>query len=479
MSIKLIYSFGVVSVCLSIIGYYYFFQLNLFYWFFALPIGIMSIYHILNYSTNLFWQPENRTAPKLVVYPDIDIFLPICGENIETLRNTWSAVLSLGYPGKIYVYVGDDKGDNPNLKNIVEKEFGFVYLSRQNKGFMKKTGNLGFLFKNSHSPFVIVFDADFCPKPEFIMETLPFMVYDKKIGILQTPQAFHKTENQFENSCSNTQFDFYRIIQKSRDYFGGAICVGSNAIFSREAIEKTNVYHWLVYNNIDHGEDVNTGFYLLNNGYKTFYLNKELAFGKSAENINQLIKQRNRWCSSSSKMFLSNIVAKSNITFGQKLCFYTGFLYYLTDIIKLILNYMVLFILAFHSSQLNLIYSLWFLPHILFGILLLPFLRWERPTKTDIAVNLSLVYINSYTFLKRIFGKGAVWVPTGAVNQNDKTVVHIKKFIKINTILYVSVFLYLVVANLIHFDNLGTWSLLFWVFVFIYTHFLLIKNYLS
>ncbi len=34
-------------------------------------------------------------------YPDVDIFLPICGEPLEVLRNTWAAVsvLLADYPG--------------------------------------------------------------------------------------------------------------------------------------------------------------------------------------------------------------------------------------------------------------------------------------------------------------------------------------------------------------------------------------------
>jgi cellulose synthase (UDP-forming) len=40
----------------------------------------------------------------------VDIYLPICGEPIELLRNTWTAVLGLieDYPGQREAYVLDD-----------------------------------------------------------------------------------------------------------------------------------------------------------------------------------------------------------------------------------------------------------------------------------------------------------------------------------------------------------------------------------
>src|SRR5215467_1254222 len=45
-----------------------------------------------------------------LVYPGVDIFLPICGEPIELLRNTWSAVADLiaDYAGEAQAYVLDD-----------------------------------------------------------------------------------------------------------------------------------------------------------------------------------------------------------------------------------------------------------------------------------------------------------------------------------------------------------------------------------
>ena len=48
------------------------------------------------------WRPHS--------YPSVDIYLPICGEPIEVLRNTWAAVADLiaGYGGVARAYVLDD-----------------------------------------------------------------------------------------------------------------------------------------------------------------------------------------------------------------------------------------------------------------------------------------------------------------------------------------------------------------------------------
>ena len=400
----------------------------------------------------------------------MDIFLPICGEDILVLQKTWEAVSTMreNYFGRVNVVIGDDK--QAKEAHELSKIYDFKYLSRANKGFMKKTGNLDFLFENSFAPLVVVFDADFCPVPEFLNVTVPKIINKPNVGILQTPQEFFPSSNKFEQAASDSQFDFYRIIQPSRNQFGASICVGSNAVFRREAIEGTKVYDWLISNKIDHGEDVNTGFYLNTKGWKTEFLDWPLAYGRSAENLKQLIKQRERWCSSSSKMFLSGIVLSSDLGLIEKICFYTGFLYYLSDPIKLMLNYMLFVILVFHGDNLNLVNSLWFIPHIAFGLILLPLSRGKLQDRYSRGASVALTYINTYTLVRRIFGIGANWVPTGAVNNKDKAVTQVRGFIIINFLFYTTLTIVLSVLGKIHYSNIGALSVIFWIVVFIIDH---------
>ena len=43
--------------------------------------------------------------------PRVDILLPVCGENIDVIRNTWNYVSAIDWPNK-GVYVLDDKKDD-------------------------------------------------------------------------------------------------------------------------------------------------------------------------------------------------------------------------------------------------------------------------------------------------------------------------------------------------------------------------------
>ena len=65
------------------------------------------------------------TAWRPPAYPGVDIFLPVCGEPIEVLRNTWEGVFELihAYSGRAVAHALDD-GDSDEVAAIAPS-FGF------------------------------------------------------------------------------------------------------------------------------------------------------------------------------------------------------------------------------------------------------------------------------------------------------------------------------------------------------------------
>ena len=122
-------------------------------------------------------------------YPDVDIYLPICGEPIELLRNTWTAVSGLieDYQGEARAYVLDD-GPSAEARSMAGS-FGFSYIRRPDWPTGKKAGNLRFAFAQTSAEYLLILDADFAPRRDFLAETLPYLD-DPAIAIVQTPQYF-------------------------------------------------------------------------------------------------------------------------------------------------------------------------------------------------------------------------------------------------------------------------------------------------
>ena len=176
----------------------------------------------------------------------MDIFLPICGEPIEVLRNTWMGVFELiqAYPGLTHAYVLDD-GPSDEADRRYAPIFGFTYVRRPNLRDHKKAGNLNYALRRAPAASTSSSSTPTSGRaPDFLAETLPYMD-DPAVGIVQTPQFFRVSPRQtwVERAAGPTLEVFYRAVQVSRDRFGSALCVGSNAVYRRAALDAAGRIH--------------------------------------------------------------------------------------------------------------------------------------------------------------------------------------------------------------------------------------------
>jgi cellulose synthase (UDP-forming) len=112
---------------------------------FAPFIGFTLAYYLISLCVNVGTRRFDEAAHRRLVeawqpprYPSLDVFLPVCGEPIEVLRNTWDHVVELlrAYPGVGTAYVLDD-ADSAQARELAET-LGLTYLVRPDRGWMKK-----------------------------------------------------------------------------------------------------------------------------------------------------------------------------------------------------------------------------------------------------------------------------------------------------------------------------------------------------
>jgi cellulose synthase (UDP-forming) len=254
-------------------------------------------------------------------YPDVDIYLPICGEPIDVIRNTWIRVFELvqAYPGWTQAYVLDDGADRE--AEVLAASFGFTYVIRPERGRMRKAGNMRYAFSQTSSEFIVIFDADFAPRPDFLAETLPYFD-DRRLGILQTPQFFRTRHRQtwVERAGNAVQEVFYRNIQVARDHYGAAVCCGTCAVYRRKALEPDGGFAEVPY-----AEDEHTGLNVRERGYRVRYIPVAMASGMSPGTIDGFVRQQYRWCSGT----YSTLHRWPKMPFRGRLMYASGLLYYL------------------------------------------------------------------------------------------------------------------------------------------------------
>ncbi|MYW68298.1 glycosyltransferase [Streptomyces sp. SID8379] len=264
------------------------------------------------------WRPET--------YPSVDVFLPVCGEPIAVLHNTWRHVRAMAdrYPGVCVPFVLDDRA-SPELAAMA-RDFGFRYGTRENRGWFKKAGNLHFGFGRSDGTYILILDADFTPRADLLEELLPYPEADARIGIVQSPQYFRvlDSQNWIERGAGAVQELFYRSVQVSRQGSDGAICVGSCAVYRRAALE-TNGGTTL----IEHSEDVHTGFDLRGLGWDLRYVPVAVSTGVCPDSASAFFNQQYRWCSGSMSLLGSRKFWQRKIKLSSRLCYLSGFFYYI------------------------------------------------------------------------------------------------------------------------------------------------------
>ena len=350
------------------------------------------------------WKPQR--------YPSVDIFMPVCGEPIDVLRNSWEAVADLvdAYPGEALAYVLDD-GADPEARELAST-FGLGYVVRPNRGEDKKSGNLRYAFANTRGEFFVVLDADFAPRADFLAETLPYLD-DPDIAIVQTPQFFRTDRRQtwVESAAGAIQELFYRAIQVGRDRLGASICVGTCAVYRRLALASQGGTTLIPY-----AEDVHTGLDVRRAGWKLVYVPVILATGMCPTGLSAFFRQQYRWCTGSTSTMLTSRLWSVPMSIPARLTYVSGFFYYLfTAMSVFVIPLIPITLLLFRPDSITPINSGLIVVSMLTSMAVLPL--WHH-SSYDLRQTLPLSLVRAWAHALAIWdylrGKTMSWQATGA-----------------------------------------------------------------
>ena len=258
----------------------------------------------------------------------VDVFITTYGEDIDVIRTTVTAVRAMH--GEHLTWVLDD-GRSDAVRDLAA-ELGVRYLRRLSSNGAK-AGNVNHALTVSTAEYFVIFDADFVPKPEFLIETLPFFI-DDKVSFVQTPQAYSNLHNVISRGAGYMQAVFYRFIQPGRNRFNAAFCVGTNVVFRRDAINDIGGMY-----TDSKSEDVWTSLKLHERGWKTIYIPTVLATGHAPDTVEAYTKQQLRWATGGFEILLHSnpLSPRRRLTFDQRLQYLVTASFYLTGIAPLLL----------------------------------------------------------------------------------------------------------------------------------------------
>ena len=228
-------------------------------------------------------------------FPAVDVFICTYDEPLEIVEKSILTSLALDYPN-FTVWVLDDTR-RTWLRDYCEAA-GARYITRDNNRHAK-AGNLNnglaVTARETNAPLILVLDADFSPRPDFLKRTAG-LLSDPEAAVVQTPQFYYNPDPIQHNllagqSWVDDQRFFFDIFQPAKDAWGCAFCVGTSFMVRRDRLAEIGGFP-----NEAISEDINLTYTMLRHGYKTWWLNERLSIGLSAEGIPEYITQRARWC---------------------------------------------------------------------------------------------------------------------------------------------------------------------------------------
>ncbi|MFE4466348.1 glycosyltransferase family 2 protein [Oerskovia sp. NPDC056781] len=346
------------------------------------------------------WTPE--------AHPAVDVYLPVCGEDVEVLDNTFRHVARLDWPGVVEVWVLDD-GADPHVADLAERH-GFRYRVRPDRGHLKKAGNLRSAYAVTEGDVIAIFDADFCPRPDFLHHLVPYLD-DPTVGIVQSPQDFDTDERMgwLQRTAGATQEIFYRWVQPSRDRYGATVCCGTNALYRRSALDTIGGFP-----EIDHSEDMYTGIGLLRTGFVTRFVPVRLARGLCPDELGPFLTQQYRWANGSVALVADGPKARAGLDRRQRLAVWAGFVYYSETALFALNLYVPSVVMCFwYPEQVSPTSLLVFLPSLWVLLVLYPVVHRTRWRPEVLRVQLAQSFSHLVVLGHAVVGHHAGWVPTG------------------------------------------------------------------
>ncbi len=241
------------------------------------------------------------------------------GEPISMFENTFKALGNLNYPHTTYLL---DSTEDIAFKELAEKH-GIVWLDLANLPGAK-AGKINEALKRTSEEFILILDPDHIVFPNFLDQTLGFFK-KKSVGFVQVSQGYYNMYRSFTaKGAAEQTYTFYGPTQMGLHGYGGAVAIGANCTFRRQALESIGGHAQGL------AEDLQTSMRIHAKGWKSVYNPVIVSRGLVPEDFASFCKQQLKWARGVFELLFDEMpYLMKNLTFWQKLSYLSIGTYYL------------------------------------------------------------------------------------------------------------------------------------------------------
>lgn len=266
--------------------------------FFAISLLLAETYMILHafgFVHNIFRLQTAHEQDKYPLhpaqYPSVAVIVAARHEPSEVLEQTFIALSGLKYPNKkLYFLEGSSDPEFLARDAALVKKYGLTLFNRR-RTHGAKAGIVNDFLDTIKEEFVVIFDADQNPMPDFLQRVVAIALEDEKIAFVQTPQFYSNIEvSPIAKGAGMQQSIFYESICEAKGTENAMFCCGTNVLFRRSALVAVGGF-----DEDSITEDFATSIKLHVRGYRSVYFNHVRAFGMAPESLPAYFKQQARW----------------------------------------------------------------------------------------------------------------------------------------------------------------------------------------
>ena len=267
-------------------------------------LSILAIYGWHRYYLVYLYMKHKDRVPKplppLESLPPVTVQLPIFNEMYVADRLI-NSVGEMDYPRDLLeIQVLDDSTDETTdiaelaVRRLASRGFNIRYLHRVDRtGY--KAGALEAGLREASGRFIAIFDADFVPKKDFLLRTLPYF-QDPKVGMVQARWGHINQDYSLLTKIQSILLDAHFVLEHGGRNRAGCFFNfnGTAGVWRRETIDSAGGWQHDTLT-----EDLDLSYRAQLNGWQFLFLPDVVSPAEVPVEMNSFKSQQHRWAKGS------------------------------------------------------------------------------------------------------------------------------------------------------------------------------------
>lgn len=267
---------------------------------------------------------KSPPLPPLTTFPQVTVQLPIYNERFVVER-LLEAVCALDYPReRLVIQLLDDSTDETSriaarcIERLQAQGCPVVHVRRTNRSGYK-AGALVYGMQLHPAEFYAIFDADFIPAPDFLKRTLPHLLENPQLGMVQGSWGHLNRQENAVTAAQALAIDAHFLVEQGARSRAGLLhnFNGTGGVWRATCIESAGGWRDLTLT-----EDFDLSYRAQMAGWKLRTLPDLVVPGEVPATLSAFRQQQYRWAFGSTqvlRLMLGKVWRQPHFSLGQRL----------------------------------------------------------------------------------------------------------------------------------------------------------------